>query len=79
MASMKPFHVVVGGNEGDFQEVKRHGYGELKWVDDIIYKGMWKNGKGQSAILMCILIFIFDQLILYWKFNKINFTWYILS
>ena len=39
-------------------------------------KGMWKNSKGHSAILMCVLIFILNELILYWKFNQVRFTWY---
>ena len=63
----KRSHFCVEGvaYEGEFQEDKRHGYGEFKWVDSRIYKGMWKNGKGYSTILVCILMFVFDQLILY--------------
>ena len=63
-------HLEGGAYKNEFQEDKRHGYGENKRINDRIYKGMWKNGKGHSVILVCILIFILDELIFFE--NSIN-------
>ena len=68
-------HVVGWIYEGLLEEDSWSEYGEFRWVDGRIFKEVWKNGIGHSAILVCILIFIFDKLIFNWKFNKVKFTW----
>ena len=40
MASKKVFHVKGGACEAEFQQDKRLKYGEFRWVNDRIYKGV---------------------------------------
>ena len=72
------FRVKWGAYEGELTCGQKSGKRKMAYVSQNYSDEEWKNGKGHSAILVCILIFIFDQLILNWKFNKINFTWYYL-
>ena len=74
--SKNPILVEGGACKREFNVDKRREYREFRWVDGMIYKGMWKNDKAHSSILVCRLIFILDELILYWKFNKVKFTWF---